>query len=416
MEKTIDIEISGKEWQEALEEAFQHENKKAKIDGFRAGKAPKDIFLKKYGVESLFNEAVNVALEVAYKKMVKENKDLDLVAEPKVSIKSITEKEVVLSFALVTRPEVKLGKYKNLGVKQDKVEVTKKEIDEEIEHLKSHYAEIITKEGKIENNDTAVIDFEGFLNGVAFSGGKGSNYSLKIGSNSFIPGFEEQLIGMVKDEEKEITVTFPSDYHDEKLKGQKTTFKIKINEVKATVIPEIGKAFFEDLGMEGIDTIEALEKQVKENIKLKKESDAENKYIDEVLAKAGENTKVEIPDVMIEDELARMLEQYKQNLSMQGLTIEQFYQFTKSNEEDLKQKLKPEANNRVKYRLMLEEIAKKEKVEIPDAVAKEEAKKLADKYQMAESEFLKSFGGLDMIKYDLKMRKAIEILKENKKD
>lgn len=411
MEKEVNIKVEGKEWEKALEEAFVKANKKAKIDGFRPGKAPKDKFIKKYGIESLFMDAANLVLDEAYRKMLDENKDIELVAQPDMKIKNIDEKHVEFVFILTTKPEVKLGKYKGLGIKKETVKVTKEEIDHEIEHMRSHYAESVVKDSAIEKGDTAIIDFEGFKDGVAFKGGKAENYSLEIGSNSFIPGFEDQLIGMKKDDTKEIEVTFPEDYHEESLKGAKATFKVTVHEVKATVIPEINKEFFEDLAMDGVDSIEKLEEQVKENIKVKKEADAENKYIDELLETAAKNMEVNIPQVMIDEETTRMVNQYKQNLSMQGLTLEQFYQFTNSNEEQLKTQMKPEAELRVKFRLLLEEISKKEKIEISDEEVEKEADNLSKKYQMEKEEFLKLFGGLDMVRYDIKMRKSIEVLK-----
>lgn len=411
MEKEVNIKIEGKEWEKALEEAFVKANKKAKIDGFRPGKAPKDKFIKKYGIESLFMDAANLVLDEAYRKMLDENKDIELVAQPDMKIKNIDEKHVEFIFILTTKPEVKLGKYKNLGIKKETVKVTKEEIEHEIEHMRSHYAESVVKDAAIEKGDTAIIDFEGFKGGEPFKGGKAENYSLEIGSNSFIPGFEDQLIGMKKDDTKEIEVTFPEDYHEENLKGAKATFKVTVHEVKTTVIPEINKEFFEDLAMAGVDSIEKLEEQVKENIKVKKEADAENKYIDELLEAAAKNMEVNIPQVMIDEETTRMVNQYKQNLSMQGLTIEQFYQFTNSNEEQLKTQMKPEAELRVKFRLLLEEISKKEKIEISEEEVEKEADNLSKKYQMEKEEFLKLFGGLDMVRYDIKMRKSIEILK-----
>ena len=212
-------------------------------------------------------------------------------------------------------------------------------------------------------------------------------------------------------EEKDINVTFPKDYHAEDLKGAKVVFKVKVNEIKVKRVPELDADFFEDLGMEGIDSKESLEKQVKENIKVRKDSEAENKYIDELLDAAGKNVKVEIPDVMIQEELNRMVKQYEETLRMQGLSLEQFYQFTNSDESKLRDQMKEEATKRITYRLMLEEIAKVDNIEVSDSDAKKEAKDMASKYQMKEDEFLNAFGGLDMMKYDMKMRKAIEVLK-----
>lgn len=410
--KEIKIKVEGKKWEEALEKAYKKASSNFQIDGFRKGKAPKSVFLKKYTQERLNFDAADICLDDAYSDMFKKAKDLEIVAQPEITLSSISEKGVEYLFTLTLKPEVKLGKYKGLSVKKDKVSVSKEEIEHEIEHLRSHYTENVVKEsGNVENGDIAVIDFEGFKDGVAFAGGKGENYSLEIGSNTFIPGFEDQVIGMKVGEEKDINVTFPKDYHAEDLKGAKVVFKVKVNEIKVKRVPELDADFFEDLGMEGIDSKESLEKQVKENIKVRKDSEAENKYIDELLDAAGKNVKVEIPDVMIQEELNRMVKQYEETLRMQGLSLEQFYQFTNSDESKLRDQMKEEATKRITYRLMLEEIAKVENIEISDADAKKEAKEMASKYQMKEDEFLNAFGGLDMMKYDMKMRRAIEVLK-----
>ena len=411
--KEITIKIEGKEWEDALDKAFEKANKKVKIDGFRQGKAPKEVFIKKYGEESLFMDAADLVLQPAYQKMLDENKDVEIVAQPEVALKSISKDGVEFVFTITTKPEVKLGKYKKLGVKKEKVEVTKEEIENDLNETLNRYAENVVKEGKVENGDIAIIDFEGFKDGVAFEGGKGENYSLTIGSNTFIPGFEDQIIGMSKDEEKDINVTFPEDYHSEDLKGQKVVFKVKVNEIKTTKIPELDKDFFEDLAMEGIDSKESLEKQLEENIKAHKEQHAEDHYIDELLKKGIENMEVDIPEAMINEELDRMIRQYEENLKMQGLTLEQFYQFTNSDEAALKDQMKEEAEKRVASRLLLEAIKVEEKIEIADDEAKKEAEELAKKYNMEKDEFLKLFGGIEMVKYDMEMRRAIEILKEN---
>lgn len=414
MKKEFTIEINGKEWEEALDKAFQKAVKNVKIDGFRKGKAPKDIFLKKYGKESLYLEAADIVLPDAYSKMLEDHKDEELVAQPDITLKTIDDKKVVFNFVLTTRPEVKLGKYKGLKVKKEKVEATEDEINATIEQMRSRYAEVMPKEnGKVEDGDTAIIDFEGFKDGKAFDGGKGENYSLKIGSHTFIPGFEEQLIGMKNGEEKEIEVTFPEDYHSEELKGQKATFKVKINDVKTTVIPEIGEEFFEDLGMEGVNSLETLKEEIKTHILARKEMDSENKFIDDLLDKVCEGLKVEIPEVMTEEEVTRILKQYEENLKMQGLTLQQFYQFTNSDEAALREQMKEEANKRILSRFALEEIAKAEHIEVTDEEAEKETKELAKKYQMKEEDFKKEFGGIEMVKYDMKMRKAIDALKAN---
>lgn len=410
--KEISIKIEGQEWKDALEVAFEKANGKVKIDGFRQGKAPRDVFMKKYGEESLYMDAADASLEKAYTKMLNENDGLELVAQPEVNIKSIDKEGVEFVFILTTKPEVKLGKYTGLKVKKEEIKVAKEEIDKTIEEMRNRYAENVVKEGKITNGDVAVIDFEGFKDGTPFDGGKGENYSLKIGSGTFIPGFEEQLIGLSAGDEKDVELSFPEDYHSEELKGEKVTFKVKVNEVKSVVIPELGDEFFADLGLEGITDIKGLEKQVEDNIKARKDSESDNKYIDELLEAVSKNTEIDIPEVMIKEEINRMMKQYEENLKMQGFTLELFYQYTNSDETALRDQMKEEAEKRVKYRLTLEEIAKVEKLEpTADAVAKE-AEELASKYKMTKEEFLQAFGGIDMVKYDMTMRAAIELIKK----
>lgn len=411
--KEIEIKVEGKEWEEALDKAFKEANKKAKIDGFRPGHAPKEVFIKKYGEQALYMDAAEAVVDGAYEKMLKENeKDLeDLVARPDVQVKEINGEGVTFNFVLTMRPEVKLGDYKKINVKREKAKVTAEEIEDTIENIRHRYAEDVLKDGEIKDGDVAVIDFDGFIDGVAFEGGKGENYSLKIGSGTFIPGFEEQLIGLKSGDEKDVEVTFPEDYHAEDLKGKKATFKVKVHEVKEVKVPELDKDFFEDLGMEGVDTKEKLEAKISESILTNKESELENKYIDELLEAAAKDTEVDIPEVMIDDELERMIREYDSHLRSQGITLEQFYKFTNSDEEALKSQMRPEAARRVKHRLMLEEIAKQEKIEISDEEANKEAERLAENYQIKKEEFLQMFGGLDLVKYDLKMRKAIDVLK-----
>ena len=413
-EKEIEIVIDGKEWKEALDKAFKKANKTAKIDGFRPGKAPKEVFIKKYGKASLYMDAADETADLAYQKMLKDHKDdvAELVARPEIALKDVDDDKITFIFTLTLRPTVKLGKYTGLGIKKDEVKASEKEIADAIDHMRERYAEDVIKEGKIENGDIAVIDFEGFVDGVPFDGGKSENYSLKIGSGTFIPGFEEGLIGLKSGDEKDVKVKFPDDYHADDLKGKDAIFKVKVHEVKEVKIPELDKDFFDDLGMEGITTKEELEAQISENIIVQKESQAENKYYDDLLEAAAKNVEVDIPEAMISEELDRMVGQYSDHLRMQGITLEQFYKLTNSDEAALKDQMRPEAIKRITYRLMLEEIAKKEKIEIDDKEAQEEAKKLAEKYQMKEDEFLSAFGGIDIVKYDMRMRKAMEILKK----
>lgn len=409
--KEIKIKVEGETWENAKQEAYKKANENVKIDGFRKGKAPKDLFIKKYGEDRLNMDAVDIALQKEYVKMLDDNKDLEIIAQPDGHLTKLTNEGFEFTFTLTLRPEVKLGKYTKLGVKKEEAKVAKKEIDETIEEMRKRFSELVNKDGAVEEGDTVILDFEGFKDGVPFEGGKAENYSLAIGSKTFIPGFEEALVGLKNGEEKDIELTFPEDYHAEDLKGQKVVFKVKINDIKQTVVPELDEEFFEDLGMDGINDEKSLRDEVEKTILARKEMESENKYIDELLKEAAKTTEVEIPEVMTEEELHRMIHQYEDNLRMQGITLEQFYQFTNSDEQALKDQMREEANNRITYRLVLEEIAKKENINVTDEEADEEALNLATKYHMEKEEFLKEFGGLDIVKYDLKMRRAIEVLK-----
>jgi trigger factor len=358
-------------------------------------------------------DAVDIIIPSAYTKALTESKLIPVV-QPTIDIKSINQDGVEILFGIVTKPEVKLGKYTNLKVEMPSSEVSKEEIANEIETLIKKYAEIVIKDGKVAKGDIAYIDFEGFKDDIAFEGGKGENYPLEIGSNTFIPGFEEQVIGLSKGEEKDIKVTFPEEYPSEDLKGKEVIFKIKVNDIKEKKIPELNEEFFNDLGMEGVTSKAELEKQLTENIKVSKEAENENIYIDMLLEAASKNVEVDIPEEMIDEEINRMIDRYAEQLKMQGIDINKYYELTNTSEQQLRDQMKNEASKHVLYRLMLEEIAKKEKIVISDEEAQKEASNLAKRYQMEETEFLKIFGGLDMIKYDLEMRKTIEILKENK--
>ena len=410
--KEVVIKIEGKDWNDALDKAFKKINATKTIAGFRKGKAPKNVFLKHFGVESLFYEASNICVDEAYNKMIEENKDLQIAAQPILDIRTVDEKFIEYVFTLTLKPEVKLGKYKKLDVKKDKVKVTKEEIEHEIKHMREDYKEIVIKDGKIESGDTAVIDFEGFKDGVAFDGGKSENYSLIIGSNTFIPGFEEQLIGHKSGDEVDVNVSFPEDYHAEDLAGEPVVFKVKIHEVKQTVLPELDQDFFEDLNMEGIDSKEKLEAQVKENIKTRKEAQADDKYIDELLVKIAEDTEVDIPYTMVDDEVTHMLEHFKEHIMMQGITIEQFYQLTNSSEDKLREEYKDEALKRIKNRLIIEKIIEVEKIEVTDEEVEAKVEEIANKYNMTKEEVKKQYdNNLDYISYDLKVRRVFDIIK-----
>ncbi len=408
---TIKVEVKGKEWTSAIDEAFNKKKKDIKIDGFRKGSVTKDLYIKKVGVESLYMDATDIALNSAYTKVLKDNKLIPVV-EPKMNIIGIDDKHVEFEFTIITKPEVKLGKYTKLGVKKDAVKVTKKEIDEEIKSLSSKYAEVAVKEsGSVEDGNTAVIDFEGFVDGKVLEGGTGANYPLEIGSHTFIPGFEEGLIGMSVGDSKELNLKFPENYTEE-LKNKEVLFKVKVNEIKERKLPELTKEFYLDLGFDKVETEAEFRTEIENKIKTKKEAEVEDKFINECLETAAKEMKVEINPEIISDEVHRMIHQFEEQLKMQGLNIDQYFQFTGMTHEKIHEQMNPEATKRVTYRYLLEGIADAEKIEISDKDAKAEAKNMAEGYGMKEADFLDSFGGLDIVKYDLKMRAAMEVIKK----
>ena len=408
----VPVKIEGEQWTKALDKSFAKKQKTAKVDGFRTGKVPRDIYEKHYGKESLFLEAADLLLQEAYLKAMEDSK-LVPVVQPSVDLKGIDENGVEFVFTIVTKPEVNVKKYKGLNIKPEKVEVTDEEINHELGHLLERYTELVNKEdGAVESGDVAVIDFEGFKDGVAFDGGKGENYSLEIGSNTFIPGFEDQIIGMKSGEEKDLDITFPEDYGAKDLAGAKVVFKVKVNEIKTKEKRELDEEFFEDLGMEGVNSEETLKEEIKKSIEAQKEAEAENNYIDKILEEVSKNVEVDIPEPMVYEEVNRLLKRFEEQMKMQGISLDLYYQFTNSNEEALKSQMEKEAYSNVLYRLMLEEIMNLEKIEVSSEEAEKEAEELAKKYQMEKDEFLAQFGGIEMIQYDLEMRKAIELLKE----
>ena len=407
----VTITIDGDEWQKILDDTFKKVNKTVKIDGFRPGKAPRNIFEKKYGKATIISQAVEDQMQEAYKKALDKFSG-DPIIQPTVAIKEVNDEKVTYLFTFTTKPEVKIKKYTNLGVKKDEVKVTAKDVNEEIEKMRKEYADLQVKDGKAQKGDTVIIDFEGFDNGKAFDGGKAENYSLELGSNSFIPGFEDALIGTKAGDKKDVNVTFPEDYHAENLKGKPVTFKVTVHEVKTKVLPELNEEFFLDLGLEDVKTVEDLKKTIKETMESQKEYEAENKFMDDLFEALLKETTVEIPHELIHEEIDRMIEQYAERLKMQGITLEQFYKFTNSNEDALRSQMHDEAEKRVKLRFAIDEIIDLEKIDATEEEALKDAEEKAKKHSMDKDEYVKAFGGIEMLKYDLKVQKVVDILKK----
>ena len=347
----IEIKVEGKEWESALDKAFNKKKNEVKIPGFRKGTVTKEIFIKKLGIESLFMDASDIAIENAYVKAIEDNK-LEPVCEPSVAIEKIDKEGITYKFTIITKPEVKLGKYTKLGVKKEKVEATKEEIASEIDRLRNTLAEVIIKEnGEIVNGNIAVIDFDGYVDGKPLEGGKGTDYNLEIGSNTFIPGFEEQLIGLKTGEKKELNLKFPEDYV-EHLKGKEVLFKVTVKAIKERKVPELDKDFFDDLAIKEVTDKKSLEAYIKKEIEEKKDEDAENKYVDELLHKATDNMKVELNDEIIHGEIHRMIHQYEDELRYQGASLDQYFKMTGTTIDDLEKMMHPQAEARIKTRYL----------------------------------------------------------------
>ena len=400
------VKIDKDEFEKAIDKAFDKKKSEIKMDGFRKGKVPKDIYFKKVGKESLYMDALDILLPDAYDKVMANYKP---IIDPSVEINSVGEDGVEFKFTITTMPSVEIKKYKGFNLKKPVVEVTDEEVEHEMGHLVERFTELVIKEdGEVELGDVAVIDFEGFKDG--------ENYSLEIGSGTFIPGFEDQVIKMKKGEEKDINVTFPEDYHQEDLKGKPVTFKVKVHEIKTKQARDFDEEFFEDLGLEGIDSEEKLKEEIKENIKVSKEREAENNFVEEVLAKVAENTTVDIPEELVEDEINHMMKNFEEQVRMQGMSLEVLYEMTKSNEEKLREQMKEEANKHVLYRIILEKVKELEKINVSDKEVTEELEKLAKQYNVTTDEFLEMYGEKEMLKYELEVKKVLELLvKENEK-
>lgn len=415
-EGVLTINVAADEFEKALDQAFKKVVKDVSLPGFRKGRVPRNIFEKRFGVESLYQDAVDLVLPKAYSEAVDET-GIFPVDQPKIDIEEIERgKDLVFTCEVTVKPEVKLGEYKGLEVEEESVEVTEEDVDQEMESLRQSQAELVLKEeGAVEEGDTVVIDFEGFLDGEAFEGGKGENHPLEIGSGQFIPGFEEQLIGKKSDEEAEVNVTFPADYHAEDLAGKEAVFQVKIHEVKEKEVPELDDDFAKDVDEE-VETLEELKEKKKADLQKEKEQQAENKKREELIEKVTENAEVDIPNSMIETELDHMMREFEQRLQMQGMTMENYFQFSGQSEYELKEQMRNDAEKRVKTNLTLEAILEQEELEVTEEDIDKELDEMASLYNMEKDQLVGMLGGnADVLKEDLKIKKAINYIVDESK-
>ncbi|MGM9923571.1 MAG: trigger factor [Bacillus sp. (in: firmicutes)] len=411
----LTVEVGADKVNEGLDAAFKKVVKQINVPGFRKGKMPRQMFEKRFGVESLYQDALDFILPEAYASAVEEA-GIDPVDRPEIDVEKMEKGEALVFKATVTvKPEVTLGDYKGLEVEAVSTEVTEEDVNNELAKMQERFAELVVKEeGKAENGDTVVIDFEGFVDGEAFEGGKAENYSLELGSNSFIPGFEEQVVGLEAGQEKDIEVSFPEEYHAAELAGKPAVFKIKLHEIKTKELPELNDEFAKDADEE-VETLAELKEKTQKNLEESKKHEAEHAVRDAVLEQASANAQVDIPEVMIETEVDRMVKEFEQRLSMQGMNLDLYFQFSGQDEAALKGQMKEEAEKRVLVNLVLEAIVKAENIEASDEDVNEEIQKMSEMYNMDVENIKKALGGLEGLKADLAVRKAVDFLVENSK-
>ncbi|UTR11290.1 trigger factor [Evansella sp. LMS18] len=414
----LTVEVDSARVDTALDEAFKKVVQKVNVPGFRKGKVPRKMFEQRFGVESLYQDALDIILPQAYAEAIDEA-GIEPVDRPDIDIEQMEKGENLIFKATVTvKPEVELGEYKGLEVDQQDVTVSDEDVEEELKQLQERHAELVAvEEGEVQNGDTVVMDFEGFVDGEAFEGGQAENYSLEIGSGQFIPGFEEQLVGAKTGEETEVNVEFPEEYHSEELAGKPAMFKVKVHDIKRKELPELDDEFAKDVNEE-VETLDELKKDLREKLQTSKEQQADAEKRDALVEKAAENASVEIPEAMVNTEADRMLQEFEQRLQAQGMTLDMYYQFAQTDAEGMKAQFHDDAEKRVRMNLTLEAISEAENLEVSDEEVDQEIEKMAEMYQRSADEIkqiLAMQGGADTLKGDLKVRKAIDFLVENSK-
>jgi trigger factor len=413
----LTIEVPAEEVNKALDQAFKKVVNQITVPGFRKGKVPRQIFEKRFGVEALYQDALEIIVPEAYSKAVDET-GIFPVDYPEIGDLDSFEKDKDFTFTakVTVKPEPKLGEYKGLEVKKLSTEVTDEEVEEQIQNLLNRKAEYEIQEDKaIVEGDIAVIDFEGFIGDEAFEGGKGEDYPLEIGSGQFIPGFEEQLVGLKAGESKDVQVTFPEEYHAEELAGKDATFKVTVKEVKTKVLPELNDEFVKEVDPE-VESVEQLRNKLKEQLAEQKKNESESTLRDELVEKAAENAEIDIPEAMIHNEIHRMIDEFAQRLQMQGMSLDLYYQFSGQTEKDLHDQFRADAETRVRISLTLEAIAKAENIEVTQEDIDQELEKMAEQFKMDKEKIITALGGTtEMLENDIRNQKTVEFLVENAK-
>ncbi|SFG62512.1 trigger factor [Lachnospiraceae bacterium C7] len=412
----LTIEVSAEEVKKALDAVYNRQKKSINIPGFRKGKAPRAIIEKMYGKEVFYSDASNILMQSNYASAVKES-GLDVVSRPVVDVVQIEEgKEFIFTAEVAVRPEVTLGKYMGVTVTKIDTSVSDEEVDAEIAKQQETNARIVDVDRAIENGDTAIIDFEGFVDGVAFEGGKGSDYKLEIGSHSFIDTFEDQLVGKKAGEEVEVNVTFPEDYQAKELAGKPAVFNVKVNKVQTKELPELNDEFAQDVSE--FDTLDAYKEDIKNKLKEQKDAEARKTKEDEAVRKIIDKSKMNLPEAMVDTQCETMVEEFAQRIQQSGLSMDQYLQFSGMTLDKLKEQVRPEAISRIQGSLVLDEIAKEENIEVTDEDVNAEIEKMAKNYGM-EADKLKEYmsdSDKDSMKNQIKIEKAINLVMDNIKE
>ncbi len=409
----IEFTMDKEQFNAELDKAFKQNAKKFKVPGFRNGMVPRAVVEKTYGEGVLYEFVIENTVDEAYRTAVVEN-ELEIVSRPELDIKQIgKDKDFVFVVTVCVKPEAKVADYKGIEVKKVSTRVTKKEVEEELERIREKNARIVTVEDRdLKDGDISVIDFEGFVDGVAFDGGKGENFELTIGSGQFIPGFEDQMVGMKIGEERDVNVKFPEEYHAENLAGKDATFKVKLHEIKEKVLPELDDEFAKDVSE--FDTLEEYRKDLNKKVKERKENQAKATKDQEAIEKFIEKVEVVIPDGMIDEEVEKMVEEMNANLSYQGLNIDQYLQYMGITLEDYKKEMRVQAEKRIKLNLGLEAVAKEEKVEVSDEEIDAKIKELSAQYGAGDDEsLLKNENARNYMRQELTHEKTMKIVTDN---
>ena len=408
----ITVEVPAEEFEKAVEKAYQRNKKSISVPGFRKGKVPRQLIEKMYGKEVFFEDAANICVPDAWEKAYDEC-DEEIVSSPKIDIKQIEAgKPFIFTAEVALNPVAEIGKYKGVEIDKIDTEVTDEEVNKQIDKERDEQSRMIAVDREAKDGDQAIIDFEGFIDGVAFEGGKGENHALTLGSGSFIPGFEDQVVGHKAGDEFDVNVTFPEEYHAEHLKGKPAVFKCRLHEVKEKEIPALDEDFADDAGFDSVDAYKA---DVKKKLEDRKAAEAKDKKETAVLDKLIEDAKMDIPDAMVETGARRSLEQFNQQLMMQGMSIQQYYQYTGLNEQAMLEQSKPQALRRIKCRLVMEAVARAEGIEATEEDYNKEVEDMAKSYNMKMEDVAELMRPQDkkaMMK-DIKIKKALDFVLEN---